>query len=30
MPIERLQILQATFIAAPETFTLIHAGVTFG
>jgi hypothetical protein len=27
---ERLQILQAAFIATLESFTLIHAGVTFG
>jgi hypothetical protein len=30
MPVERLQILQAAFIATPENFTLIHTGVTFG
>jgi hypothetical protein len=28
VPVERLQILQAAFIAAPESFTFIHAGVT--
>jgi hypothetical protein len=29
VPVERLQILQAAFIATPESFTFIHAGVTF-
>jgi hypothetical protein len=27
VPIEGLQILQAAFVAAPESFILIHAGV---